>query len=323
MMRVMVTGASGFVGSALTARLVQSGLSVVAVGRRRRKNCPAHTYIEADLTRACTFFHESPKVDCIVHLAGRAHILGSLNQGQLDSYREVNRDAAVRLARAALIAGVKRFIFVSSIGVNGSFTKSSPFTEQSPAAPQTDYAISKWEAEVELQHLLSDTSMELVIIRPPLIYAADAPGNFGRLLRAVDSGMPLPLKRVVNLRSVISRDNFVNFLELCVRHCSAAGELFLVKESEPVSTPDIIRAISAGLGRVPRLFSFPPRYLEVALRRLGKTSMYEQLCGSLQVDDLKARTLLGWAPKCTTYEGLYRAGVEYRMFKNELNARNN
>ncbi|WP_438307218.1 NAD-dependent epimerase/dehydratase family protein [Pseudomonas guariconensis] len=317
MKSVLVTGASGFVGSALTTRLVQSGYSVVGMARHRREGCAAQTSIETDLTRPGAFDDVVVQVDCIVHLAGRAHVLGHSNESQLAVFREVNRDATICLARAALIAGVKRFVFVSSIGVNGSSTTYDPFRESSPAAPQADYAVSKWEAETELKALLSGTSMELVIVRPPLIYAADAPGNFRRLLKLVDSGVPLPLQSVTNLRSVISRDNVVAFLELCMHHPAAAGELFLIADAQAVSTPDMIRAISSGLGKPPRLFPFPLACLRVALRCLGRRAMYEQLCGSLQIDDSRARTVLGWAPQGTTVEGLRRAGLEYRALDNQ------
>lgn len=316
MMRVMVTGAFGFVGSALTIRLVQSGLTVLAVGRQKRNQCLANTFVEMDLTRTSVFPDDLMKVDCIVHLAGRAHVGGTPGRRNLEIYREVNRDATISLARAALLAGVKRFIFISSIGVNGCVTDSAPFTEQSIAAPQSDYAISKWEAEVELKRLVMNTSMELVIIRPPLIYAGQAPGNFARLLKAIDMGVPLPLQSVVNSRSVVSLDNFVNFLELCIHHDSAAGELFLVQDSQSVSTPDMIRSISAGMGKVPKLVPCPSSFLQFALARLGKNMLYDQLCGSLQVDDSKARALLGWVSKYTAEEGLRRAGAQYSYMKN-------
>ncbi|MDD2090897.1 NAD-dependent epimerase/dehydratase family protein [Pseudomonas guariconensis] len=319
MKRVLVTGASGFVGAALTTRLVKSGYSVVGMARHRREGCTAQTFIETDLTCSGVFDDGLVQVDCIVHLAGRAHVLRQSNESQLAVFREVNRDATIRLARAALIAGVKRFVFVSSIGVNGSSTTYDPFRESSTAAPKADYAVSKWEAETELKVLLSDTSMELVIVRPPLIYAADAPGNFRRLLKLVDSGVPLPLQSITNLRSVISRDNAVAFLELCVHHPAAADELFLIADAQAVSTPDMIRAISSGLGKSPRLFPFPLAYLKVALHALGKRAMYEQLCCSLQIDDSKARTVLGWAPLDTTVEGLRRAGLRYRALDNQAN----
>lgn len=318
MMRVMVTGASGFVGSALTARLVQVGYQVVGVARHMGDSNVAHASIETDLSSPNPFPDGFAKVDCIVHLAGRAHVLGGSTESQLSVFRRANRDATIRLARAALLSGVKRFVFVSSIGVNGSSTTDKPFCEISPTAPRADYSVSKWEAEVELKVLLGGTSMELVIVRPPLIYAADAPGNFRRLLKLVESGVPLPLKSVGNLRNVISRENVVAFLELCVRHPAAAGELFLIADAQAVSTPEMVRAISSGLGRPARLFPFPLACLRIALCALGRGGIYEQLCGSLQIDISKARNVLGWVPHGTTIDGLQKAGREYRCFVNHV-----
>lgn len=311
----MVTGASGFVGSALTTRLVQIGYQVVGVARHMRDS-NAHTLIETDLSCPNPFPDGFAEVDCIVHLAGLAHVLGGSTESKLAAFRRANRDATIRLARTALKAGVKRFVFVSSIGVNGSSTIDDQFRETSPAAPRADYAVSKWEAETELKVLLGGTSMELVIVRPPLIYAADAPGNFRRLLKLADSGVPLPLKSVGNLRNIISRENVVAFLELCVCHPAAAGELFLIADAQSVSTPEIVSAISSGMGKSVRLFPVPLACLRVALCALGRGSIYEQLCCSLQIDISKARDVLGWIPHGTTIDGLKKAGQEYRRFVN-------
>ncbi len=311
MKKIMITGASGFVGSALCRELVRAGHGVVAVVRRIEERLPEVTYIETDLSDPTAFVDGFPAVECIIHLAGRAHMLDDTAADPLTAFREVNRDATIRLACRALDAGVKRFVFVSSIGVNGNSTSQQAFIEDSPARPHAPYAVSKYEAEQELMALLEGKGMELVIVRPPLIYADNAPGNFGRLLKLVASGLPLPLSTVNNARSLISRRNIVDFLVLCAEHPRAAGELFLVADGEDVSTAQMIMALREGMGKRPLLFAFPVGLLRLALLMLGKAAMYEQLCGSLQVDASKAYRLLGWQSSENTLEGLRKAGREY------------
>ncbi|MEW4950436.1 NAD-dependent epimerase/dehydratase family protein [Pseudomonas asiatica] len=312
MKSVMVTGASGFVGTALCQELVRQGFDVVGAVRREKGEVQNVTYLEADLADPSAFSDDFPTVDCLIHLAGRAHVLSDKASDPLSAFREVNRDATVRLARRALKAGVKRFVFVSSIGVNGNFTEETPFTEQSPVKPHAAYAVSKYEAELELTDLLRNTAMELVIVRPPLIYAENAPGNFGRLLRLVFAGVPLPLRSVRNARSLISRRNFVDFLILCVTRPQAAGELFLVADGVDVTTRQMIETIGKGMNQDSRLFIFPLVLLKVILSLIGKKSMYEQLCGSLQVDASKARQLLGWRPVESTVSALFEVGRAYK-----------
>lgn len=315
MKSVMVTGASGFVGAALCQELVRQGFSVVGAVRQAGEKVQAVTYLEADLSDPSAFTDYFPTVDCLIHLAGRAHVLSDTTADPLSAFREANRDATVRLARRALESGVKRFVFVSSIGVNGNSTTLTPFTEQSPAKPHAAYAISKYEAELELLDLLRGTEMELVIVRPPLIYADNAPGNFGRLLRLIHSGMPLPLRAVQNSRSLISLRNFIDFLTVCAKHPKAAGELFLVADGVDVSTREMIETISKGMNKSSRLFFLPLVLLQIALGMIGKGSMYEQLCGSLQVDASKARELLNWKPLESTVSGLFQAGRAYKDSK--------
>ncbi|WP_258197159.1 NAD-dependent epimerase/dehydratase family protein [Pseudomonas plecoglossicida] len=315
MKRVMVTGASGFVGSALCAHLARAQYRVIGVVRRVSDPIPSVTYIEADLTHHQALSQKFPAVDCLIHLAGRAHVLVEHVKDPLAAFREVNRDATLRLAQRALDAGVKRFVFISSIGVNGNRTLSEPFREGSPVNPQAPYAVSKWETEVRLKALLEGTAMELVIVRPPLIYSEASPGNFGSFLKLIRTGVPLPFGNVTNKRSLISRLNVVEFLQVCVHHPDAAGELFLVSDGQDVSTPEMVKIISQGMRKSTNLFSLPLPWLEFALSRMGKASMYRQLCGSLQVDASKAKDLLGWVPTGTTPAGLEEVGRKFRYFR--------
>lgn len=310
-MKVMVTGASGFVGAALCDELVKTGYSVVGLVRTIRNPIPSVTYVEAELSDCSAFAHELAAVDCIIHLAGRAHVLDDKTESPLEAFRAVNRDLTLQLAASAIAAGVKRFIFVSSIGVNGNSSGSQAFTEKSIPNPHAAYAVSKYEAEEELRKLLRYSGMELVIIRPPLIYASDAPGNFARLLKVVAGGLPLPFGLVGNYRSLISRRNMVAFLTLCIEHPLAADELFLIADGQDVSTSEIIKLISSGMSKHSHIFPVPVALLRILLIFLGKASIYQQLCCSLQVDASKARSLLGWIPIETTSEGLYVAGCEY------------
>ncbi|WP_244880944.1 NAD-dependent epimerase/dehydratase family protein [Pseudomonas taiwanensis] len=315
MKTVMVTGASGFVGAALCRELVQAGYSVVGVVRKVVEKIPLVTYLETDLVDTGAFIDHFPLVECVIHLAGRAHVLDERAEEPLTAFREANRDATIRLARRALNAGVKRFVFISSIGVNGNSTQGRPFTESSPPKPHADYAVSKLEAERELHALLKGESMELVIVRPPLIYAANAPGNFSRLLTLVSNGMPLPLASVHNARSLVSLQNVLSFLKLCIEHPAAAGELFLVADGQDVSTPEMVRSMAEGMGKRFSVVPFPVSFLRLGLAALGKSSLYEQLCGSLQVDAAKARRLLGWSPEESTRSGLEKAGRDFRFLR--------
>ncbi|MDD2016998.1 NAD-dependent epimerase/dehydratase family protein [Pseudomonas putida] len=311
MKSVMVTGASGFVGGSLCRELVRTGYSVVGVVRQIQQRVSSVEYFETDLVQEDSLAHNFPKVDCIIHLAGRAHVLDEKAEDPLAAFRKANRDATVRLASRALAAGVKRFVFVSSIGVNGNRTERAAFTEDSLPQPHAPYAISKREAEVELAAQLEGSGMELVIVRPPLIYAFDAPGNFGRLIRLAVKGVPLPLRHIENSRSLISRKNMVEFLKLCIEHPRAAGQVFLVADGQDISTAEMIKNLCKGMGKTPMLFPFPASLLRLALQFLGKSNIYDQLCGSLQVDASKARRLLGWRPEDTTPAALQEAGRQF------------
>lgn len=311
--QVLVTGASGFVGSALCESLVGEGFSVKAAVRRMPANPIAGEVISVDLCDQESMTSHLAGVDCVVHLAGRAHVLNDQVQNPLELFRVANVETSLALARSAIAAGVKRFVFVSSIGVNGATTSAEAFNENSAVSPVAAYAHSKLEAEVALQALVQGTTMELVVVRPPLVYAASAPGNFARLLSLVEKNIPLPFARLGNRRTMISLGNLVDFLTLTIAHEKASNQLFLISDCQSVSTGQIVEALSVGMGQKARLFYMPGLLMKFALTLAGKKGIYTQLFSSLEVDSRKAQNLLGWIPREKPVEALIEAGKSYKQ----------
>lgn len=308
---VLVTGANGFIGRALCHRLLSEGYNVSAVVRQLSKPIDRVNYLVADLERSNDLSLEGLGIDCIVHLAGRAHVLGEKNAGALELYRLANRDATVRLAQLAIAAGVMRFVYISSIGVNGSETYTGAFDERTTAHPHADYAVSKYEAELQLNAMMKTLPIESVIVRPPLVYDVQAPGNFARLLRLVSSGLPLPFAALDNKRSMISLKNLVGFIELCIRHPDAARELFLVSDGCDLSTTDIVKLLAEGMGKRPFMFPIPDSLALFGAKLIGRQNLHVQLFRSLQVDSSKARRLLGWHPEEDARAALIEVGSSW------------
>jgi len=254
-------------------------------------------------------------VEAVVHLAARVHVINVKTQESMDEFHAVNVAGTERLARAAATAGVRRLIYLSSIKVNGEQTLSRAFTEADPPHPQDAYATSKWEAEQVLHTIGKETGLEIVILRSPLVYGPGVKGNFLRLLRWVDLGIPLPFGSVDNRRSLIGVDNLVDLIVRCVWHPRAAGECFLAADDLGLSTADLVRQLAAGLGRAPRLFSFPPPLLHVAAKVIGKEEVFQRLCGSLQIDSSKSRSLLQWSPPLSVAQGLSMTAKWYKTWK--------
>ncbi|CDS53583.1 UDP-glucose 4-epimerase [Polaromonas sp. CG9_12] len=230
----------------------------------------------------------------------------------MDAFRKVNMRGTLNLARQAAAADVRRFVFVSSIGVNGAETFQQPFDAQDRAAPHSPYALSKYEAELGLQALAAETDMEVVIIRPPLVYGPGAPGNFGSLMRWLQRGIPLPLGAIHNLRSLVALDNLVDLIVTCITHPAAANQTFLVSDGEDVSTTELLHRMGQAMGCPARLIPVPTGVLKAAAALLGKRDMAQRLCGSLQVDIQKTRQLLGWNPPLTLDQGLKKAAQGFR-----------
>lgn len=306
-MRDLVTGANGFVGNALCARLKAEGRKPRCAVRTQTQN--ENSIAVGDIGPNTEWTKALHGIDTVIHTAARAHIMRDEVPDPLAKYRKVNVDGTLNLARQAVQAGVQRFIFISSIGVNGN-QSTTPFTEQDTPVPHDLYAISKFEAEQGLQQLAQETGMEVVIIRPPLVYGPNAPGNFGSLVRWVEKGIPLPLGAIHNKRSLVALDNLVDLIVTCIDHPAAANQVFLAGDGEDVSTTELLRGVAKAMGKPARLIPVPASILTLGATLLGKKAVAQRLLGSLQVDISKAREVLGWEPLINLETGLKKAIIE-------------
>jgi nucleoside-diphosphate-sugar epimerase len=256
--------------------------------------------VVGDLSASQDWSQALDGVDVVVHCAARAHVMKDTTQDPLAVYRESNTHATLNLAKQAVQAGVKRFVFVSSIKVNGEWTEQAkPFTPNDTPIPTDPYGISKYEAEQGLKQIAQETGLEVVIIRPPLIYGKGVKGNFASMVRWIQKGVPLPLGAVHNQRSLVALDNLVNFMQLCCVHPKAANETFLIADSEAVSTTELLRRVARAYQVPARLIPIPVSVMTIAANLLGKGAVANRLFGNLQVDSRKARELLGWKPVVT------------------------
>lgn len=249
-------------------------------------------------------------VDAVIHLAGRAHLAARHIPNELDAYRRANTESTAMLADAALACGVKRFIFISSIGVNGPMTGASPFTELSTPNPATAYAISKLEAERELT-VRTGRGMDIVILRPALVYAANAPGNIHRLLDWIAAERPLPLGAINNARSFIALENLVDLILRCMQHPAAADQLFLAADDDTLSTTELAVLLAQGMGKTPCMFALPSPLFRLMAAAVGRRSLHTQLYCSLVIDNSKARKLLEWTPPLDARTAVKNTGAEY------------
>ncbi|MFN3545089.1 MAG: UDP-glucose 4-epimerase family protein [Thiobacillus sp.] len=300
-MRILVTGANGFVGRALCASLSADGSHVVPTVRS--ESGLAGEKVVGDIDGYTDWAEVLIGCEVVVHLAARVHVMGEATQRGLPVYRTANTDATLKLAGQAAEAGVKRFVFVSSIKVNGE-GREAAYRETDVPAPEDAYAISKWEAEQGLVRIAEETGLEVVILRPPLVYGPGVKANFLRLMQLVQKGWPLPLGAVRNRRSLLYLGNFVDAIRLCVEHPAAAGQTFLLDDGEPVSTPELIRAVARALGRPARVPAVPVGVLELAGALLGRRAAVRRLTGSLWLDSSLIRSRLGWTPPYSMQDGL-------------------
>ncbi len=300
---ILLTGSSGFIGKAIFKYLVDSGVSFKSLSRKANQyTVKENTHYCIEMNGSSDFSGILYDVDTVIHAAGKAHRPAGDAQEQ---YIKVNLDSTLNLARQSAASGVKRFIFISTININGSFGNSY-FTEADTPAPYDFTAKLKLEAENGLWLIQQETKMEVVIIRSPLVYGPNAPGNFGRLVHWLDKGVPLPLGIVHNKRSLIALANLVDVIILCVSHPAAANEMFLVADGEDISTSDLLRGVAKAMGKPLCLLPVPVCLLLVVASILGKKTLAHSLLGSLQVDTSKARSLLGWEPPLSVERGLAR-----------------
>jgi nucleoside-diphosphate-sugar epimerase len=308
-MRVLVTGASGFIGKSLVRELKFRKIEVIEVSRNKPEIDNKGVFTITDFNAKNIWQQPLVECDVVIHLAALVHQLGNKSKLSLSEYLNVNLDATVNLANEAVKAGVKRFVFVSTIGVNGASGTVKPFVETDLANPHNHYAFSKMVAEKTLYKISIETGMEVVIVRPPLVYGVGVKGNFAQMLKILTKGILLPFASVKNLRSFIYVENLVDALILCATHPSAVGQTYLVSDGQDISTPDLLRKLSRGMNKPVKLIPCSPVFMSLAGRVIGKSDQLDKLVSSLQVDSSKIRRELGWKPPFTLDEGL-KATVE-------------
>lgn len=316
-MTVLITGASGFVGSNLLNRLPLN--DVVILGRNKQKNYLSYKFYEKAILSHVDYTQSLNNVDVIIHLAARVHVMNEAIIDPLESYRQVNTYGTSNLARQAACAGVKRFIFVSSIKVNGEKTIANrAFSSTDAQAPEDDYGLSKAEAEQELFTISKETGMEVVIIRPTLVYGPGVKANFASLMNLVRKGIPLPFGCITqNKRSLISVENLVDLIITCIDHPKAANQVFLVSDDYDVSTSEMVREMADALGKPTWQLPIPVWCYKLAGKLFNKMDVVDRLTGSLQVDITHTKDTLGWAPPQTLQEGFKQAAQAFLQAKNK------
>nr|WP_230375997.1 SDR family oxidoreductase [Pseudomonas fulva] len=312
---VLVTGGNGFVGRALVAHLLgKQARPVVAAVRRADAEVPtgARKVVVAGLDSRTDWAGALAGVEQVVHTAARVHVMAEAASDPLAEFRRVNVEGTLALAEQAARAGVRRFVFISSIKVNGEQTRPGcPFDAEQPARPVDPYGISKHEAEQGLRRLAQASGMQLVIIRPVLVYGPGVAANFASMMRWLQRGVPLPLGAVDNRRSLVSLGNLVDLIGVCLEHPQAAGQTFLASDGEDLSTPELLRRMAHALGRRARLLPVPPAWLALAGRLTGRTPVVQRLLGSLQVDIHKNHQLLGWQPSVAVDQALQATATHF------------
>ena len=312
MTNILITGANGFIGSAVVATLVATEAGVIrAAVRKTTVKLPSRVEVveRLELSPDTDWTVALKNIDVVIHCAARVHLLKDKAADPLAEFRSINTEGTLHFARQAAQAGVKRCIFLSSLGVNGAETLDQAFAADDSPEPHSPYAQSKLEAESGLLNLALSTAMSIVIIRPPLVYGPNAPGNFGSLLRIVNKQLPLPLGWVDNKRSFVFLDNLVDLIRCCVRHPNATNQVFLVSDDEDLSTTQLLKKMGQVFNKRALLIPVPVIVLKTAAKLIGKAKVAQQLLGSLQVDIAKTQSLLGWEPPFSVDEGLRKTAV--------------
>lgn len=306
-MKIILTGAGGFVGGHLLVRLLDDGCTVTAAVRSTPTKIDprAGMAVIQGLTPAQDWSGILTSDAVVVHAAARAHVMNDNEYDPLSIYRQVNTGGTLNLARQAAAAGVKRFVFISSIKVNGESTTAAPaFTEGDLVSTEDPYGLSKGEAEDGLRVIAKETSMEVVIIRPPLVYGPGVKANFLSLIKLAETGLPLPFAAVKNKRSMIYVGNLVDFVVTCIEHPAAANQTFLISDGQDLSLRDLLIQLRLAMGGAARLIPVPVFLFSLMGRVLGRKMLVDRLVGDLQVDSSKSVDLLGWAPPFTIEQGL-------------------
>lgn len=311
---ILITGATGFVGRQLVTELLVQKFSVFAIVRDEGAVVPigATKIIKGDLTTIKDWLPVLQNIDIVIHLAGRAHIVDDSVADPLAEFRKVNTKASLKLAKQAAEAGVKRFVFISSVKVNGEITcLDKPFKPDDHFVPDDPYGLSKYEAEQGVMALAKETDMEVVIIRPPLVYGSGVRANFASMIRWVDKGVPLPFGAIHNKRSLVALDNLVSFIICCMKHPKAANEIFLISDGEDVSTTQLLKKVADALGKKTMLVPIPVELMRWVAKLFAKRGMANRLFSSLQVDSSKAYDLLAWEPMTSMDEQLQKTVNAY------------
>jgi nucleoside-diphosphate-sugar epimerase len=317
---ILVTGANGFIGKALCAALPKVGHFFIPIVRNVAPNTDMSSSkaVIKQINTSTEWQETLSGVDTVIHLAARVHMVNDNAVNPLQDYREANVEATLNLARQCVTTGVKRFIYLSSIKVNGEATLLKPFRDADMPAPLDPYGISKLEAEEGLKRLAVETGLEVVIIRPPLVYGPGVKANFLQLMRLVKRGIPMPLASVQNRRSIIFVDNLVDVILRCVEHEDAPGHTFLVSDDYDVSIAELINSLASTMGKRSMLFPIPPQILMFAAKLIGKTPVAERLLNSLQVDIASTKRILNWTPPFSFDIGIEKTVQDFMKNNNGL-----
>jgi nucleoside-diphosphate-sugar epimerase len=311
---IFITGGDGFVGRSVCDALARRDYRIISASRTAatRAQSDAYRRIALDLTGHGDLSPMLEGVNCVVHLAARTHVMRDTAADPLREYRRINTEGTARLATAAARAGVRRFVFLSSIKVNGENTTAAPFTEGDEPHPEDAYGLTKWEAERALRVVEARTGMEVVIVRPPLVYGAGVTANFLRLMQLIARGVPLPLSGIDNRRSMIFVRNLADAVRACIESPHAAGNTYLASDGVDLSTPELIRRLAHALAVRPRLFAMPQSWLTAAAAVLGQRAQLSRLTQSLQVDSTRLREHLQWTPPYSIEAGFAETTAWFR-----------
>ncbi|QEY60438.1 SDR family oxidoreductase [Pseudomonas sp. C27(2019)] len=312
--RLLLTGSTGFVGGAIQQRILVDEQYDLTIAVRREVGAPStvHAVQVADLTAQTDWTDALQGIDVVIHSAARVHVMNETSADPLAEFRKVNVEGTLALARQAVAAGVKRFVFVSSIKVNGEGTTlGQPYTADAAVNPSDPYGVSKYEAEQALLALAQETGLEVAIVRPVLVYGPGVKANFRSMMKWVQRGVPLPLGSIHNKRSLVALDNLVDLILTCVEHPGAINQVFLASDGNDLSTTQMLQQLGVALGKPARLLPVPMSWLNLAFSLLGKRDFTQRLCGSLQVDIAKNEQLLGWTPPVSVEEAMGKTAAAY------------